>query len=187
MKLFLFISWLCWALSAWGQSPAPGLDSDGDGLCDAVDREPYSPKNCEVDSLGVALDDDKDGVPNCYDTEPDSPPLNWDMGCPRIVWTDTLFDRQVMEVICDADPNRSDLPFSPKWYPELYYLAQLTRSDTSLRLTACVAGASSEQAADIKAKVVAYLSNTYQVAPARWVWRSPCEEEAAVPTLRVEW
>jgi len=187
MRQFLLFPLLCWTLTAWCQSSTPCPDADGDGFCDSVDQQPYSPKNCEVDNLGVALDDDKDGVPNCYDKEPNSPPLGPNWGCPRIVWADTLFERQVMEVICDADSNTFDLPFSPKWFPEMYYLAQLTRSDTALRLTACVAGASPEQANHIQAEVVAFLLKTYQVDPARWVWLPPCEGEAQVPTLRVKW
>lgn len=44
-------------------------DSDGDGVCDHLDREPNTPAGCPVDTHGVSRDTDGDGVPDCLDQE----------------------------------------------------------------------------------------------------------------------
>ena len=44
-------------------------DSDGDGVCDHLDREPNTPAGCPVDTHGVSRDTDGDGVPDCIDKE----------------------------------------------------------------------------------------------------------------------
>ncbi len=49
-------------------------DDDGDGVINALDKEPNTKKDCPVDTHGVALDSDKDGVIDCLDKEPFSPP-----------------------------------------------------------------------------------------------------------------
>lgn len=49
-------------------------DDDGDGVINALDKEPDTKKDCPVDTHGVALDSDKDGVIDCVDKEPFSPP-----------------------------------------------------------------------------------------------------------------
>jgi outer membrane protein OmpA-like peptidoglycan-associated protein len=49
-------------------------DSDKDGVPDALDQEPDTPADTEVDSKGRTLDSDADGVPNSQDKEPFSPP-----------------------------------------------------------------------------------------------------------------
>lgn len=49
-------------------------DSDDDGVPDALDQEPDTPPDTEVDSKGRTLDSDGDGVPNSSDKEPFSPP-----------------------------------------------------------------------------------------------------------------
>jgi hypothetical protein len=92
-----------------------------------------------------------------------------------------------MEIACDADSTRSDLPFSSKWFPELYYLAQLAKADTSLTLSAYVTGATDQKAAEIQTKVMAFLLKTYQVDPSRWQWLPPHEVDAELPTLHVTW
>ena len=43
------------------------LDSDGDGVMDANDKCPNTPKGVEVDENGCCLDGDKDGVPDYRD------------------------------------------------------------------------------------------------------------------------
>lgn len=48
-------------------------DTDGDGVPDANDKEPYSLFGAEVDADGVAKDTDGDGVPDGLDKEPDTP------------------------------------------------------------------------------------------------------------------
>ncbi|MGB0522946.1 MAG: OmpA family protein [Flammeovirgaceae bacterium] len=48
-------------------------DTDGDGVPDANDKEPYSLFGSEVDANGVAKDTDGDGVPDGLDKEPDTP------------------------------------------------------------------------------------------------------------------
>lgn len=49
-------------------------DTDKDGVPDALDQEPDTPADTEVDSKGRTLDSDGDGVPNSTDKEPFSPP-----------------------------------------------------------------------------------------------------------------
>lgn len=44
-------------------------DTDGDGVCDHLDREPNTPAGCPVDTHGVSRDTDGDGVPDCLDQE----------------------------------------------------------------------------------------------------------------------
>jgi len=49
-------------------------DDDGDGVINALDKEPDTKKDCPVDTHGVALDSDKDGIIDCLDKEPFSAP-----------------------------------------------------------------------------------------------------------------
>lgn len=49
-------------------------DDDGDGVINALDKEPNTKKGCQVDTHGVALDSDKDGIIDCLDKEPFSAP-----------------------------------------------------------------------------------------------------------------
>jgi len=49
------------------------LDSDGDGVIDANDKCPNTPKGVAVDENGCCLDDDNDGVPNYKDKCPKTP------------------------------------------------------------------------------------------------------------------
>ncbi len=48
-------------------------DTDGDGIPDVNDKEPYSLFGAEVDSNGMSKDSDGDGVPDGLDKEPDTP------------------------------------------------------------------------------------------------------------------
>lgn len=50
-------------------------DRDGDGIPDAFDMEPNTPKGAIVDSRGRTLDSDGDGCPDHLDPEPYSTPL----------------------------------------------------------------------------------------------------------------
>ncbi len=50
------------------------VDSDDDGIIDAIDREPNTPADVPVDTKGRTLDSDKDGVPDYKDKEPFFPP-----------------------------------------------------------------------------------------------------------------
>lgn len=49
------------------------VDSDNDGIPDALDLEPNTPANVPVDTRGRTLDSDKDGIPDFRDQEPFSP------------------------------------------------------------------------------------------------------------------
>jgi opacity protein-like surface antigen len=44
-------------------------DTDGDGVCDFLDKEPSTPAGCPVDTHGVTRDTDGDGVPDCKDKQ----------------------------------------------------------------------------------------------------------------------
>ncbi|GJM34316.1 MAG: hypothetical protein DHS20C18_33170 [Saprospiraceae bacterium] len=50
------------------------LDSDGDGVVDALDQEPDSPVDAPVDTKGRTLDSDRDGIADYKDKEPYYPP-----------------------------------------------------------------------------------------------------------------
>ena len=49
------------------------MDSDGDGVGDAMDKCPGTPAGVKVDSVGCPLDSDKDGVPDYLDKCPGTP------------------------------------------------------------------------------------------------------------------
>ncbi len=49
------------------------LDSDGDGVGDAMDKCPGTPAGVKVDAIGCPLDSDKDGVPDYLDKCPGTP------------------------------------------------------------------------------------------------------------------
>lgn len=50
------------------------VDTDGDGVVDALDMEPNTPPGVPVDTKGRTLDSDGDGVPDYLDKEPYFPP-----------------------------------------------------------------------------------------------------------------
>lgn len=50
------------------------IDSDGDGVVDALDQEPDTPVDAPVDTKGRTLDSDRDGIPDFRDKEPYYPP-----------------------------------------------------------------------------------------------------------------
>ena len=60
------------------------IDSDGDGVMDAVDNCPNTPKGAPVNDVGCSLDSDGDGVFNYNDQCPDTPEgVSVDVyGCP---------------------------------------------------------------------------------------------------------
>ncbi len=52
------------------RTPKPECDdTDGDGVCDFLDKEPSTPAGCPVDTHGVTRDTDGDGVPDCKDKQ----------------------------------------------------------------------------------------------------------------------
>jgi len=54
-------------------APAAPLDSDGDGVIDALDKCPGTPAGVKVDKDGCPIDTDKDGVPDYLDKCPGTP------------------------------------------------------------------------------------------------------------------
>ena len=65
-------------------APVPARDSDGDGVMDAVDNCPNTPKGAPVNDVGCPLDSDGDGVFDYLDQCPDTPAgVSVDVyGCP---------------------------------------------------------------------------------------------------------
>ncbi|MFK8163912.1 MAG: OmpA family protein [Lewinella sp.] len=57
-----------------GRIDAATMDSDGDGVVDAIDQEANTPAGVPVDTKGRVLDSDKDGVADYKDLEPFFPP-----------------------------------------------------------------------------------------------------------------
>jgi OOP family OmpA-OmpF porin len=49
------------------------MDSDGDGVIDALDKCPNTPRGVKVDKVGCPLDSDGDGVPDYKDRCPGTP------------------------------------------------------------------------------------------------------------------
>jgi OOP family OmpA-OmpF porin len=49
------------------------MDSDGDGVANAMDKCPGTPAGVKVDAVGCPLDSDKDGVPDYLDKCPGTP------------------------------------------------------------------------------------------------------------------
>jgi outer membrane protein OmpA-like peptidoglycan-associated protein len=115
------------------------LDSDGDGYPDHEDDEPFTPKGCAVDKRGVAIDADNDGVADCFDKEPNSPPgMYYDAKGVAIQLPDPG-KSQVAETPCLLPIIFFDLDkdaIKPEFYPELHYIAQLMKSDASLKVRA---------------------------------------------------
>ena len=65
------------------------IDSDGDGVVDAMDKCPGTPAGVKVDATGCPLDSDGDGVPDYLDKCPETPyGVKVDaVGCPITVFT----------------------------------------------------------------------------------------------------
>ena len=57
-----------------GKVDAATMDSDGDGVVDAIDQEANTPQGAPVDTKGRLLDSDGDGVADYKDLEPFFPP-----------------------------------------------------------------------------------------------------------------
>jgi len=80
----------------------PEVDSDGDGIYDALDKCPNTPANSTVDANGckVFFDDDHDGVQNSLDKCPNTPtgvPVNVD-GCPKTINLSINFENNSYDV-----------------------------------------------------------------------------------------
>lgn len=75
-------------------APAAPLDSDGDGVIDANDACPGTPKGVKVDAMGCPLDSDKDGVYDYLDKCPGTPQgVKVDStGCPLDSDRDGVYD-----------------------------------------------------------------------------------------------
>lgn len=128
-------------------SPVDGqgrtLDSDKDGYPDSEDDEPFTPKGCDVDRNGVALDADNDGVPDCFDKEPNSPPgMYYDakgvaIQMPEVNGSSTTIggaNSPCLLPIIHFDLDKDNI--KPEFYPELYYIAQVMKANTSLKVRA---------------------------------------------------
>ena len=46
------------------ENETPVIDSDNDGIMDAVDKCPTTPQGVDVNAMGCPRDDDGDGVAN---------------------------------------------------------------------------------------------------------------------------
>jgi OOP family OmpA-OmpF porin len=84
-------------------APSP-MDSDGDGVNDALDKCPETPRGVSVDSEGCPLDSDKDGVPDYLDKCPGTPAgvVVDSNGCPLDSDGDGVYDYKDK---CPATPK----------------------------------------------------------------------------------
>ncbi|MEL6592533.1 MAG: OmpA family protein [Bacteroidota bacterium] len=112
------------------------LDSDRDGIPDTEDAEPFSNPGVDVDGNGRALDSDNDGVPDAFDKEPNSPPgMYYDAKGVAIVFPEQpKSDDACLLPIIYFDLDRDNI--KPEFYPELYYIAQVMRNNTDLKVSA---------------------------------------------------
>lgn len=84
-------------------------DSDNDGVPNALDEEPDTPPDTEVDSKGRSLDSDGDGIPNSTDQEPFSPigyPIDEETGIAQVPKPITPADVKVIP----GDPETGKSP-----------------------------------------------------------------------------
>lgn len=113
------------------------LDSDRDGIPDTEDAEPFSSPNVDVDGQGRAMDSDNDGVPDAYDKEPNSPAgMYYDAKGVAIVFPASEpggVDQACLLPIIYFDLDRDNI--KPDFYPELYYIAQVMRSNPDLKVS----------------------------------------------------
>ncbi len=71
---------------ACGKPPKPPLDTDGDGIPDAIDKCPYQPEDKDgfQDEDGCPdPDNDQDGIPDASDLCPNEPGPPEERGCPK--------------------------------------------------------------------------------------------------------
>ncbi|MEZ4687665.1 MAG: OmpA family protein [Bacteroidia bacterium] len=175
------------------------LDSDGDGVPDSKDDEPYSPKGAAVDGNGIALDSDGDGVPDIFDKEPTTP--SGTQVDARGVTINTMTETRVIELINEHggfgdcllpmihfDLDRDNI--KPDFYPQLYYIAQVMRSNPGLIVTAV--GHTDVRAADdynynlSERRVnnaVDFIVNTYGIDRSRFKTAFKGEEENIIREL----
>ncbi len=102
--------------------PAPvPMDSDGDGVIDALDKCPDTPRGVSVDASGCPFDTDKDGVYDYKDQCPGTPlgaNVN-DLGC--WILAELLFDY-----------NKADI--KPASFDELDNVAMILKKNPGLRI-----------------------------------------------------
>lgn len=177
-------------------SPVDGqgrtLDSDGDGYPDNDDDQPYTPKGCDVDGRGVALDSDSDGVPDCFDKEPGSEPGALvdakGITIPTVAEGGSMVDAACILPIIHFDLNKDNI--KPEFYPELYYVAQLMKSNEDLKIRAIgyadVRNTDEYNAALSERRVrntVDFITNTYGIDPARFVTDAKGESQPLIEGL----
>jgi len=100
---------------------SPDVDSDGDGVPDAMDQCPGTPAGVKVDESGCPLDSDGDGVPDYMDQCPNTPAgatVN-EQGC----WVPgrVLFDFSKWDI-------------KPHAYPELNAVVKLLEENPDLKV-----------------------------------------------------
>lgn len=181
-------------------SPVDGqgrtLDSDNDGYPDSEDDEPFTPKGCQVDRNGVALDADNDGVPDCFDKEPNSPPgMYYDAKGVAIQIPSSATggasasaNSPCLLPIIHFELDKDNV--KPEFYPELYYIAQVMKANTSLKVRAT--GYTDVRNTDTYNKdlsmrrvrnTVDFLVSTYGIDPNRFVTDYQGESNTVIKNL----
>jgi len=102
-----------------GLAKAP--DSDGDGIIDALDKCPDTPKGTQVDSDGCPLDRDRDGVPDYLDDCP---------GTPKDATVNTVGCWILKGLLFDT----SKWDIKPQFYPLLDEAVHILARNPSLKL-----------------------------------------------------
>jgi outer membrane protein OmpA-like peptidoglycan-associated protein len=122
-------------------------DSDGDGVCDHLDREPNTPAGCPVNTHGVTADTDGDGVPDCKDKELITP-----TSCQPV---DADGIGKCPDPACCTD-IKTKLPDCPTDYPSLSFKGTSTALSADVKAMLATVAAKMKTSPDCNITVTGY-------------------------------
>jgi OOP family OmpA-OmpF porin len=164
------------------------VDSDGDGIQDFRDKEPFTPKGAEVDKSGVAMDSDNDGIIDLFDQEPGSAD-----GAQADAKGKTIEKSAVVESVSELPMINFDLAkavVKEQYYPDIYRVAQMMQENPDMKMkvigNADVRGRTTknEELSKMRANAVAsILVDVFQIAKDRLVIEHSGSENLLVKNL----